>query len=369
MKFICQQKDILEGINIVQKAIPSRTTLPILEGIYISTLQDVIKMTGTDLSLGLGIETHVECKILEEGSVVIPARIFSDVIRKLPDAEVEITVMDNFRVKIQCYNSKITIQGLSSDEYPELERVEEENPIEIEQELFRNMIQQTVFSVAMEETRPIYTGALLEVENGNITIVCLDGYRLAIRKGKISGSHFEKKAIIPGKSLSEISRIIGDPEQKLSITISDKHALFDLGYTRVVSNLLTGDFINYNQIIPEDYNTRIKLDTKILQNSIERAMLVAKEGRNNLIKFIIREGKMIITSNSELGEVYEEIPILLEGKEIDIAFNGRYAIDALKAIEDQEICMDFTTNVNPCVIRPLDGNNYTYLLLPVRLYN
>ncbi|MFU0801018.1 MAG: DNA polymerase III subunit beta [Xylanivirga thermophila] len=368
MKFICTQKKLMEGINTVQKAISPRTTLPILEGIYIKAMKDVVNMIGMSLDL-LGIETYIECKTLEEGSIVIPARLFADIIRKFPDGDVEITVMDNYTVKIECYNSRIIIQGLAPDEYPEMERIEEHNPVEIEQDLFKNMIQQTIFAVASEETRPIYTGALLEIHDKKMTISCLDGYRLAVRNGSIGNGTNDINAVIPGRALNEISKIIGNSDQKISITIGDRHALFDMGYTRIITRLLEGQFINYKQIIPQDYKIRVKLDTKILYNSIERASLIAKDGDNNLIKLSMHDNKMIITSNSELGQAYEELPVILEGNDIEIAFNGRYLMEILRAIEDDEICMDFTTNINPCVIRPLEGENYTYLLLPVRLYS
>src|SRR5699024_3333764 len=173
---------------------------------------------------------------------------------------------------------------------------------------------------------------------------------------------------IPGKTLSEVGKIIDNSEKKLSIIIGEKYVLFDLGYTRIISRLLEGEFLSYKQIVPEDYNIRVKVDTNLLNSSIERACLIAKEGENNLIKFSIKEDKAIITSNSEIGNIFEEVPILLEGNEIDIAFNGRYFLDIFRAIEDDEVCLDFTTNINPCVIRPLDSDKgYTYLILPVRV--
>jgi len=367
MKIICSQKKLSEAISTVQKAISPRSTLPVLEGIYIESLKDVIKLIGTDLDLG--IECYIEAEVLSKGSIVVPSRIFGDIIRKFPDSDVKITLLDNFRVKIECQNSVITLQGLNPEEYPELQRIEENNPIEIEQDLFRDMVRQTVFSVATEETRPIYTGALMELDGSSVSLACLDGYRLALRREPIEGNQNRNKVVIPGKSLNEISKIMGGEERKVSITIGEKHVLFDLGYTRIISRLLEGDFINYRQIIPQEYQTRVKIDTSILSESIERASLLAKEGSNNLIKLSISEDKMTITSNSELGQAYEEVPLILEGKEIDIAFNARYFLDILKAIDDQEVCLDFTTNISPCVVRPLEGNHYTYLLLPVRTNN
>lgn len=369
MKFTCSQNKFMEVVSTVQKAVSGRTSMPILEGILIETKKDVLKVVATDLALG--IETHMEANIIEEGSLVIPARLLAEILRKLPDAEMEVSSLHNNSVKITCLNSVVTIQGFAPDEYPALPEIDEDHPIEISSLLLTDMIQETIFAVAVDESRPILTGALLEISGKDAVMVCLDGYRLALRKGLLETAHQEQgiKAVIPGKSLTEIAKIVPKEDQNLSITVSNRHVLFDLGYTRIVSRILEGEYINYSQIIPEGYKTRVKADTKILASSIERASLIAREGKNNLIKLQIQDQKMIITSNSESGQICEEIPILLEGQELEIAFNSRYFMDMLKVIEDGEICLDFTTSVSPCVVRPLKGSQYTYLLLPVRIYN
>lgn len=366
MKFVCSQKKLNDAISVVQKAVSSRTTIPILEGVYIETLKDTIKLIGTNLNLG--IEVYIEADVTEKNSIVLPSKVFGDLVRKLPDADVSITVMDRHRVKIQCLNSTVTLQGLNSDEYPSLQQIQEDQPVEIQQDLLKSIIQDTIFAVATDETRSIFTGALFEMDGESLNVVCMDGYRVSLRRAQIRGNNKRQQVVIPGKSLSEISKILGGSDQKVSLTISDRHALFDLGYTRVITRLLEGDYLNYHQIIPQEYQTRVKVDTDILTQSIERASLLASDGFNKLIKFIIREDKLVITSNSEVGEAYEEIPILLEGKELEIAFNARYFLDILRVIDDQEICIDFISDVSPCTIRPLEGDKYTYLLLPVRNY-
>lgn len=364
MKFTCSQKKLSNSINIVQKAISSRTTLPILEGIFIKAYKGVLKLIGNDLDLG--IECFLNADIQEEGAIVVPFRIFGDIIKKLPDTDVEIEVNDNYLVNIKSLNSNFTIQGIMPDEYPDLKYVEEKDPIEIEQRFLKEMIQHTIFAVATDETRPILTGALIEIKDGNINMVCLDGYRLALRKGVIN-KDTEINVIVPGKTLNEISRIMEDSDEKISITIDEKHILFDMGYTRIISRLLSGEFINYTQIIPQEYKTRIKVDIVSLYNSIERASILAREGKNNLIKLTIKEDKLIINSNSEIGTAHEEVPIVMEGKEMIIAFNSRYFMDILKSITGEEVYIDFTTNVSPCIFIPQEGDNFTYLLLPVRI--
>ncbi|MGI5852519.1 MAG: DNA polymerase III subunit beta [Caldicoprobacterales bacterium] len=364
MKFTCMQKKLSDSISIVQKAISPRTTHPILEGIYLKAYKGILKLIGNDLDLG--IECFLDATIHSEGSVVIPSRLFGDIIRKLPNCQIDIEVTDNYLVLIRAENSLFEIQGINPDEYPDLEDIHERDPIEIDQGLLKEMIQTTIFAAAVDETRPILTGALIEISEGNINMVCLDGYRLAVRKGSID-SQKEINVIIPGKTLDEVSRIIDSSDEKINITIDEKHVLFDMGYTRIISRLLSGEFINYNQIIPQDYRTRIKFDTKSLHDAIERASILAREGKNNLIKLNIREDKLIINSNSEMGKAHEEVPISMEGEELTIAFNARYFMDILKGIRGEDSYIDFSTNISPCVFRPVEGSNFTYLLLPVRI--
>lgn len=366
MNFICSQKNLYNAVSTVQKAISTRTTIPILEGIFIKASNDSLELVGTNLDLG--IEVNIEATIIEEGAIVLPSKIFGDLIRKLPDAEIRISILDKQRVKIQCLNSTTVLQGLSPEEYPSLQKIDDIHSIEIPQDLLKNIIQQTIFAAATDETRPIFTGALFEIEEDSLYVVCLDGFRVAIRKGQVSVPTEIQKIVIPGKSLGEIAKILNEDEETVKITISERHVLFDLDNIRIISRLLEGDFLNYRQIMPQEYFTRVKIDAEILYQSIERASLLATESFNKLIRFSIRDDKLVITSNSEIGEAYEEIPIILEGKEIDIAFNARYIIDILRVVDDQEICMDFTTNISPCIIRPLEGSHYNYLLLPVRSF-
>lgn len=364
MRFSCHQKALLSSINIVQKAVSSKTTLPILKGIYIEALDNYLKLVATDLEIG--IEHIVEAKTHNKGSVVVDARLFSEIIRKLPDAEVEISLEENNQIYIKCENSEFNIVSYNSQDFPELPTIEEDYSYEISQDLFKNMIRQTVFATSQDESRPVLTGALVEIENDTLNMVALDGYRLALKKGKIQ-SHIDNKVIIPAKTLSEINRIISDNEEQLTITLTNNHALFVIGNTKMISRLLEGEFINYKQILPKEYKSKVKVKTRNLLDSIERASLVAREGKNNLVKFTISDDKMTITSNSELGKVHEQIYIDFEGEEVEIAFNSKYLIDVLKIMEDEEVYLEFTTNLSPGILKPVSNDNYIYLILPVRL--
>jgi DNA polymerase-3 subunit beta len=367
MKIKCNQNNFLNSILTVQKASSVNTTLPILQGILIEAKNDHLVLTATNLELG--IESHMNAEILDTGRVVLPSRLLSEIVRKLPDAEIELEVKDNYIVKLSCLNSVVTIQGLDPEEYPALPQVSDGQKLELNQKMLSEMIRQTIFAVAIDESRPILTGALLEVSGNTVNMVCLDGYRLALRRGRIEKAQKDRSVVIPGKSLAEIAKIINDDNIDITIMVAENHVLFDLGDTRVISRVLEGEYLNYQQIIQSEYKLRVKVDRDILAASIERASLIAREGKNNLIKLNIKEGKMIITSNSEAGQIYEEIPILLEGSELEIAFNARYLSDVLKVVDDQELCLDFNTNVTPCIARPISGDQFTYLLLPVRTFS
>lgn len=364
MKFNIDQKELSQGIGIVQKGISSKTTLPILSGILLKAEGNTLTLTGTDLELG--IETSLDCNVIKEGNVVITSRIFGDIIRKLPDLPVEIEVDEKQNVNIKCGRSKFNIQGQTSEEYPRLAEIDEENFFQIPKDLLKNMIRQTIFATAQDETRPILTGALLEIVNGRISLVALDGYRLALKNASVDYDQ-DISVVIPSKTLNEVNKILEDDDADVKIVCTESHIIFILSKTIISSRLLEGQFLNYKDIIRNDYKSRVTVDTQSIRDSIERASLLAREGKNNLVKLDISDDKLIITSNSEIGDVYEEIPISLEGDDIEIAFNSKYILDGIKIIDSQEITMDLVSSVNPCIIKPINDDNYTYLILPVRL--
>ncbi|MBS4534945.1 DNA polymerase III subunit beta [Clostridium sp. D2Q-14] len=364
MKIRIPQKNLSKHINIVQKGISSKTTLPILDGILIEAYDNYLKLTGTDLELG--IETKIKCEIIEEGKIVIPSRIFGDIIKKLPNNDINLETDLDYNIHIVCDNSEFNILGNSADEYPELPEINDEKSFKIPKDLLKNMIRQTVFATAQDETRPILTGALLEVKNNNATLVALDGYRLALKNSSISYDS-DIKVVIPGKTLNEVNRILDDEDNNIKIMFTSSHILFNLGDTIINSRLLEGQFLNYKDIIRNEYKSQVIVKTNDIKESIERASLLAREGKNNLVKFDIKDDKMVITSNSEIGNVHEDVNIELEGEDIVIAFNSKYILEGLKVIDSDEVIMNFISNVNPCIMKPKEDENYTYLILPVRL--
>ncbi len=371
MYLTCDSHELLEGLNIVTKALSPRPAKPIFEGVLLETTSKGLQLTCTDGNLT--IQSHIDAQINEEGSIVLPGRLFTEVIRKLPTGRVEITLKDNFSVLITCVNSRTNLIGMSSIDFPTEKEMDYGNTFTLEQKQLKNLISKVVFSIATDESRQILTGCLLEITKDEIRLVALDGFRLAMQK--INGSYTlpqgEEKinAIIPGKVALELSRILEDTEEEVTLTLEKNYLLASFGKTEVLTILLAGEYINYRQILPADFTTTAQINRTDFADAIDRASLMAREGKNNLIHLAITENDMRITSNAERGNVLEEIGVLLEGKELDIAFNARYLNDVIKSLEEETITMSFNSNVSPCIVKPVKGEDYLYLILPVRTFN
>ncbi len=366
MKFVCTQSELANAINTVQKAVSTKSTHPILKGILIEASEHTIKLTGNDLSVG--IECFFEANVLQTGSIVVSSRLFGEIIRKLPDAEIHMTVDESNQVHIQCEKSKFDLLGQPAAEFPELPELGNTEVCDLDCDLFKNMIRQTLFATSQDESRPILTGCLIEIENGDMTMVAIDGYRLALRTAKVNPST-TGKAVIPSKTLSEVSKIISNmgDEDNIRLAFTDKHILFEVGAVRIVSRLLEGEFIKYAQIIPKENKSRVVVDTAHILDSIERASLLARESKNSSIKLSIKNGVMWISSNVEVGSANEEVDIELTGPELEIGFNPKYLVDALKVMDSDTLHMEFSTSVSPCIMKPVDHDTFTYLVLPVRM--
>lgn len=364
MKFICEKQKLQEGILITQKAITGRSTMPILEGIYIDATKEGLTLIGSDMDLS--IETKVEATTIEEGKVVIDSKIFGEIIRKLPNSDIQIEIIENDTVQISCEKSIFNVVCMNAEDYPSLTHIDEDKFIEVPQNILKNMIKSTSFAIAQDETRPILQGILFEVKNKTLNLVALDGYRLAI-KSEYLDCDMDMEVVIPGKTLNEVSKILEDVDSIVKITFNNNHILFNLEHTKIVSRLLEGKFVNYNSLLPQEHKLVLTVNRQELQNGIERASLMAKEGNSNLIKLDIQDESIIITSNSQLGKVREEVSANLQGDKIQIAFNSRYLLDVLKNMEDDEIIIEMTSSVSPCVIKSEQVESYKYLVLPVRL--
>ncbi len=366
MHIYCRQDLLLNSINTVLKACSTKTTMPILECILLQAANNKLTLVGNNLELG--IESTIDAEVMTEGFIALEAKIFSEIIRKMPGEIVEISADDHFMTSIVSEKSKFQIAGQSGKDFPALPSVEKTNSCTVSQVVLKDMIRQTIFSVAQDETRPILTGEMLQIKDNSLNLVSVDGYRISYRKTLLSIENANVEVVIPGKTLVEINKILSSEEDnEVTIYFEDKHVLFDLGDSKVVSRLLEGEFLKYEQVFSSDYETQIVVDRKNLLMSIERAALISREGKKNPIKLEMDGDKVIITSNAELGTAREEIDVELEGKCITIAFNPKYLIDSLKAIDDDKVCINFISALTPCIIKPEEGDHYKYLILPIRV--
>lgn len=364
MIFLCEKQKLQEGVLITQKAITGKSTMPILEGIYINAKKEGLTLIGSDMDVS--IETKVEADVIEEGTVVIDSKIFGEIIRKLPNSDVRIEIIENDTLQISCQKSVFNVVYMNYEEFPSLPTIDEKKQIQVPQNILKNMIKSTSFAIAQDETRPILQGILFELKDRKLNLVALDGYRLAL-KTEYLDSDFDIEVVIPGKTLNEVSKILEDVDSIVNITFTNNHILFNLEQTKIISRLLDGKYVNYNSLLPQEHKILVEVNKQQFQNGIERASLMAKEGNSNLIKLEVLEDTLVITSNSQLGKVREEVGINLQGEGVQIAFNSRYLLDVLKNMEEESVVLEMTSSVTPCIIKGKETDSYKYLVLPVRL--
>ena len=369
MKFVCERDKILKALNSVTKAVASKTTMPILEGILIQTNDKEIKFTTYDLEIG--IEYIVDCEVEEQGSTVVNAIMFSEIIRKLPNTDINISINEKNLLVIECEGSLYKLATMNPDEFPELPKINIENSIEIEQNTLKEMIRKTIFAVSSEENRPIFTGCLFEINNNKLNVVAVDGFRLAWKSRFLQTKCNNFTAVIPGRTLNEINKIILDSFEPIKIGVSKNQTLFEMENCKVVTRLLDGEFLNYNSVIPETWETRITVNRSNILNCFERVSLISSSSiekeKKYPVKVIVDIGKVTISCTNQTGDAKEEMYVATEGKNLEAGFNPKYFLDALRAIDDEEVNIDFGTSISPCIIRPVEDGDYIYMILPIRL--
>ncbi len=378
MKFIIQREQLINGVQDVMKAISSRTAIPILTGMKIEAKSNGITLTGSDSDIS--IESHipaeengiVHVEQIEEGSIVVQARYFPDIIRKLPEKTVEIETDSNLKVTIRSGKAEFNLNGQDAEEYPQLPKLQTDNSFEIPTDLFKSLIKQTVFAVSTMETRPILTGVNMKLENETLTFTATDSHRLASREIPVKENNGDLPSIVvPGKSLTELNKILDDTEENVEISVTNNQILFRTKHLNFLSRLLDGNYPETSRLIPEQSKTILHVKTKELINTIDRASLLAKEERNNVVKLTTKGDNLLeITSNSpEVGRVAEEIAVQsIEGEELKISFSSKYMLDALKAVENDEVKVEFTGAMRPFIIKPANNDPILQLILPVRTY-
>lgn len=363
MKIICTRQNLIQGVTTAQRAVSSKNPLPILSGILITAANNKLELQATDLEMG--IQCVVPCTVQEEGAIVLPAKYLGEIVRRLPDSPIQIETIQGNNVIIRYGQSEITINGFNPEEFPVLPKPQGKNSLVIAEEELKEYLRQILFATSSDENRPVFTGVLMETGEGKIRFIATDTHRLALREINDNASIDDISVIIPGKTLNELARVIGAADREVTISLGDNQVIFGMEDTLLISRLIEGQFPNYRQVIPQGYKSRIRVKTKDLLESVERASLLARVG-TQIIRLNIDEEKVIIHANTEVGKIYEEVPIYLQGAPIQIAFNALYLIDSLRAIGSESIYFDLSGPLSPGILRPVEGDEYLSLVLPVR---
>ena len=363
MKLVFDKADLVKSVGIAMKAVSGKTTMPILECILIDASSNVIKFTSNDMELG--IETIVTGMILERGIVALDAKIFSEIVRKLPDNQVKIETDENLVTTITCEKAKFNIPGQSGEDFSYLPILETSDCVSISQFTLKEVIRQTIFSIADNDNNKLMTGELFEIEENDLKVVSLDGHRISIRNIELKNNYSHKKVVVPGKTLQEVSKILpGSAEDEVSIFLTDNHIVFEFENTTVVSRLIEGEYFKIEQMLSSDYETKVKINKRELLDCIDRATLLVKEGDKKPIIMNITDGTMELKINSFIGSMNEDIDIAKEGKDILIGFNPKFFIDALRVIDEEEVTLYMVNPKAPCFIKDDEGT-FIYLILPV----
>lgn len=366
MKIKCSKSNLLSSLNIVSKAVSNKTTMPILECVLIDVYADSIKLTANDLEIG--IETALEGTVIEMGRIAIEAKIFTDIVRKLPDSEILIESTSDYKTIIRCEKAKFVISSKSGEDFTELPNIEKEKNISISQFTLKEVIRQTIFSISDNENNKLMTGELFEVKDGKLTVVSLDGHRISMRNIKLKESSDNIIVVVPGKTLNDLYKIInGGVEDMVTIYFTDRHILFEFENTIVVSRLLEGEYFKIVQMLSMDHKIKVKVNNKEFHDCIDRASLLIKESDKKPIVISVKDdNNMYLKVDTLMGSMNEEINIDKDGEEIIIGFNPRFLIDIMRVIDDEVICMYMKDSKSPCIIRD-DEENFVYVVLPVNI--
>ena len=365
MKITCDKSTLSEAVSIVQKAVSSKTTIPALEGILLEAEGNLLHLSGYDLEIG--IEAQIEAQVDEEGSIVLNSRIFGDIIRKLPEDAVTLVTDEKMLSQITCGMAQFTILGTMASEFPEIPKVTGERSITLKQDLLKSMIRQTIYAISQNDSKPVLTGSLFDIRDGFLKVVSVDGFRLSIRTEAVEQVEEGFSFIVPGKTLSEIMKILNDTEEEVTLNLTKKHIVFEMENFTLVSRLLEGEFLNYENAIPKDNHIQVTVQTRQLIDSVERASLLINERMKSPLKFNFEYDTVKISCTTPLGKVYDEFHTDPFQESLEIGFNNRYVLDALKACEDDEVVLSLGTPLSPMVVTPKEGNAFLVLVLPVRL--
>ena len=369
MNINCSKNLLTENINIVSKAVSNKSTMQILECILLSADENGFLMTSNDTEMGIKTE-YLKAEVINKGSVALEAKFLSEIVRKMPDGDININVDSNNVTVFRNNMAELKILGYSGEDFPQMPDFVKTDGFMIPSSSFRDMIRQTSFSIAQDSGKPALTGGLIEIKDGYLNMVTVDGFRISYRRGNITGPPVNIKAIVPGRTLNEISKILTSEHDDLVIFFTDNHVLFEQKQFILLSRLIEGDFFRYEQSFSGNFAINVTADREELCLSIERSMLIARDLIKNPVDLKIEKNRMIISSNTETGTIYDEIEIELEGEGLNISFNPKYLSDVLRAIDDDKINLRFNTHLSPCVISDTENrSDYKYLVLPLRSFS
>lgn len=368
MKLLCEGLDLSDAVLKVIKAVSNKTTNPILEGIKLVAEDESLTLIATDGELA--IERKIKASIEEEGQAVVPGKLFSEFVKKLTNEQIELSINENKQLKIKYTDSEVYIQSLNANEFPLIQTINNAQFFTLKQNDFKNLIEKTIFCVALDETRPILKGCLIEVSQSTIKSIALDGYRMAVAKSQVIDCSKEMSVVVPGRSLSELSKLLEDSDEPIRILVQQNYLMAEVNSTKIITRLLgTGaDYINYSQIIPNDFKTTVVVQKNQLLDALERVAILARASNDNSAKFQFKENLLTLQSKSEIGNVTEKVTVSVVGEELDINFDNFFVRESLNAIKDDFVKIELNGPINPCVIVPHTGDEYLYLILPIRQF-
>ncbi len=364
MKFYCEKTLLVEAVSNVSRAVSSKSTLPALEGILLQAKGNTLLLTGYDLEMG--ITTAVPAEVAEEGNIVLSARLFGDIIRKMSGETVSFESDSRLLSEVKCGMTQYTILGTPSEDYPELPVPKEEETFTISQGTLKSMIEQTLFAVSTSDAKPVHTGSLFDLEENQLTVVSVDGFRMAVRKEAIQNS-VERKFVVPGKTLSEIAKLLKDDDMPCTVRISQKHVVTEIEGYQVVSRLLEGDFLDYHSALPKSSSTEVTVETRVLMDSIERLSLLISDRIKSPLRVTYGDERIELRCSTSLGKAYDEVQCKKTGPDVEMGFNNKYILDALRASGKEKVKLQISGPLSPMTVVPLEGDSFLFLVLPVRL--
>ncbi|MBQ6152224.1 MAG: DNA polymerase III subunit beta [Ruminococcus sp.] len=363
MKFNCMRSELTKAVLSVSRAVSAKSSQPALEGVLIKAYDSVLSLTGYDLEIG--ITTNIGASIEEQGEVVVSAKLFSDIIRNLPEEIVSIETDERLITTINSGSSEYQIVGISSAEYPELPRVDELEKIKIDAAVLKDMIRETVFAVSDNMSKPIYTGSLFDIDPGVLRIVAIDGFRMAIREEQVE-SELNTKFVVPSKTQQEIIRLISDEEQ-VEMIVGSRHITFKIDNYTVISRLIEGTFLDYKTTVPQKCTTEFKINKRLLSSAVERMLPMTGEKIQSPVRANVTADEIKLSCTTTVGRATDSLPVSAIGNEVVIGFNNRYMLDALKNADTDEVKIEMSGSLSPIIIKPVEGNNFLYLVVPMRL--